>query len=423
MVADIDRGLNELYEVGWKWHDPSNYAVDELDFLVRTLREHDKAGRLSSRASAWVQFWHAILEIEYDDFASAQKRLESINLEHADTLLAAERSLRLGKEYLRNHDGSKATPCYLDALKLFRQLKHPRGEAHSLKALGDIERYHQNFAKAHELYLEAIEHYRAINEKEGIVNCIKALGDIERFFGLLDDALGRYEEALSMYRAIGADWGVTNTIQAMAHIDSIRGAYDIAEISYTIAKKAYESEKDRLGMANASKALGDLYRKQGKLDRALRLLFNARDLYKQVGSGIKWGEANSLLSIGEAYLAQNDPSEALRFFQRAESIYVARNDLNGQARLAFAFAHYHRMNGQLRLARASTIQSLDFYAKKLMRIEVGETTLLLGVLARDEGRTKIAVYHFTRALRLLSSVNTSDVNDAKEWLKSQRVLT
>jgi tetratricopeptide (TPR) repeat protein len=198
LIADPDRGVSQLIDVGWEWHNSPNFAYNKVETLARAAREHADEGRLSERASAWTTFWEALLDSDYSRFLSAKKRFLEIPLK-IDQNLTVETTFRLGDVYLSLSETAKARACYEEALAIYRAMDAKLGEANCISLLGDVHLSLSETAKARACYEEALAIYRAMDAKLGEANSIRALGDVHLSLSETTEARVRYEEALSDY--------------------------------------------------------------------------------------------------------------------------------------------------------------------------------------------------------------------------------
>ena len=150
-----------------------------------------------------------------------------------------------------------------------------RGEANTIKALGDVHMSLAEYEAARARYEEARPIYAGIGARLGEANTIKALGDVHRMLAEYEAARARYEEARPIYAGIGDRLGEANTIQALGDVHMSLAEYEAARARYEEARPIYAEIGDRVGQANVAYNLAQLYLHVGDSGAAERSLAEA----------------------------------------------------------------------------------------------------------------------------------------------------
>jgi tetratricopeptide (TPR) repeat protein len=134
-------------------------------------------------------------------------------------------------------DHDTARTHYEQALQLYRQVGDARGEANSIRSLGNLayERSDDDTARTH--YERALELYQQVGGVLGEANSISSLGDLARLQSDPGAARTYYEQALARYQLIPEPYSIGHThwrlakiadsaSQRQEHVDAAQRAWD-----------------------------------------------------------------------------------------------------------------------------------------------------------------------------------------------------
>ena len=184
LIADMDEGVNEYQNTGWKWHNSPNFAYAKVEAMALVMRELANGNRLSDRALAWTQFWEGLLDSDYSRYPSAKSKFSQIKISPSEDMnLTANIGLWLGRVLAVLSENEQARWQYQAALPLYQQIGDRLGEANSIKELGDIHRILSEFEQARRQYEAALTLYQQTSNKTGeaasrlgLIACYRNLG-------------------------------------------------------------------------------------------------------------------------------------------------------------------------------------------------------------------------------------------------------
>ncbi len=101
-------------------------------------------------------------------------------------------------------------------------------QAHTLRALGDLERLEANYGGARERYSAALRLYEAIPDRLGQANTLQGLGELECSEGNYLLARQRYAEALALARRIPDLTCQLNSLSGLARLEKTLGNIEAA---------------------------------------------------------------------------------------------------------------------------------------------------------------------------------------------------
>jgi hypothetical protein len=176
LVAEHDKGLAEMHSFCRNWYGLPNFADDRVEAMVRLVREHAKAGRLTQRAVRWLLLWEARLDIAYERLdAAEEKLLEIVSDTSGDPLLTAEKELTRGDLQRLRRDFAFGLSSYQSALPLFLSGGDPLGAAEAQIGMGQSELSIRGFTAAEPHFKKAFELYRSIDHVAGEQKCTELL--------------------------------------------------------------------------------------------------------------------------------------------------------------------------------------------------------------------------------------------------------
>ncbi len=175
--------------------------------LIPVMEANDKAWLESRISLLAVPEWENLTGI-WDWLAQASVEDE----EAAQVLLAHARHWRNLLVLVAAYD-PRSEKWLTAALEAARRLGDRLGQANTLKAMGDVRRYQDDYDQALELYEQALELFHAVGDRLGQANTLASLSRLALVQGRNREAQQLLEQAVAIRRAIGdrygvaADWG------------------------------------------------------------------------------------------------------------------------------------------------------------------------------------------------------------------------
>ena len=205
------------------------------------------------------------------------------------------------------------------ALTLCQTLNIQKGEANTMKALGDLRVRLDDLDGAQAAYRGALPIYRDIKDRLGEANTLRALGDLRVRLADLDGAQAAYGGALPIFRDIKARLGEANTLQGMGDMLMSRGDHERAAEKIVQAMALHIEIRAMLGVGAdigySTRALSAMKRHPAALiagEIALSIHQKIRD---------QWGQALILKDQGDAFQGAGHPDAALAAYFLARRIF------------------------------------------------------------------------------------------------------
>lgn len=218
------------------------------------------------------------------------------------------------------HQYASARALFRSARGIYRQLDDRRGEADTLRGLGDVARVSRDYPAAAEQYRAALVIYRQLEGQPGEPDTLRGLGEVARFTGDHVAAIEHYRAALVGYQQVDDDRiGAAGAVFGLGVVALNNGYYQEATELISTAMAGFVRAGDRNGVAVAMNGTGALALVTGEYVIAERQFRNAVRFFQQTGDVS--GEANASWGLGNATYAQGRRDEASEWWDKAIALY------------------------------------------------------------------------------------------------------
>lgn len=285
LISEPDDAASRIQGVGWEWNNA--FAYGNVETLVRAALEHAQGGRLSARCLAWVQYWDALVELDYFRYSPALEKFSLIKLPHEDdNHLNAETNIRMGAVYIILGEYEKAKNCLKKALPICRETNYRSGEAHCLFSLGDVHLRLSEYEESRKYYEQALAIYEELSDLLGQASSTQMMGFVDKLTGQVYSASEALQKAMALQKEIGDRVGEYLTLIYMGDIDRTQQNLSEAEKKYREALAYYQSANVHYNSAVALFRLGDLAVAKTPPDllAARKYLQEALEIFTQTGS-------------------------------------------------------------------------------------------------------------------------------------------
>ncbi|MEX0172145.1 tetratricopeptide repeat protein [Streptomyces sp. LMG1-1-1.1] len=364
------------------------------------------SGSDSHELTAW---WHTQVTAALDGYRLDEANLlidavrEAAHAPLPPPLHAHTTYFRGRVEYFSDH--YPAAGRLLDrALGLYQDLDDPRGQADTLRSLGNLARMRTDDTAAGRLLDQALALYRDLNDRRGQAHLLRSLGDLARVRG--DDAqAGRLlEQALALYRDLYDQRGQAHILRSLGNLARVRDDDAAAKRLLNDALGLYRELDDRRGQAHILWSLGNLARMRDDDATAGRLLHQALGLYRDLED--RRGQAHTLFSLGDLARVRDDDAAARRLLDQALALYRELEDRRGQAHTLFSLGNLARTRGDDAVAGRLLDQALELYRDLKDRRGQAHILWSLGNLAqRHDADDAAAGRLLEQALELYRELN------------------
>jgi CHAT domain-containing protein/Tfp pilus assembly protein PilF len=269
----------------------------------------------------------------------------------------------IGVIYSSQGNHAQALDHYQKSLAISEAEDYKEGIAISLGNIGGTHSQQGNYAQALDYYRKSLAMSEAIGDKVGIAQMSNSIGDIYYRQGDNAQALERYRNSLAIREESGDKRGSATAMMAIGAVYASQGNHAQALEYYQKSLAIEEAIRDREGVANTLLKIGVDHKKQGRHSLALDFASRAAALARQIGEPAVLWEA--LANVGLAYRALNQSDQARLAFEEAIAVIetmrgqVAGSEQEQQRFFEDKLSSYHAMVDLL-VAQNNPTEALNF---------------------------------------------------------------
>ncbi len=282
----------------------------------------------------------------------------------------AEAKLEIGWIHRLMREDERAVRYLDEALHLFTELQHSRGEAYCYNNLGLIEARRQNSEAALRYLNLAVAKFTEVGHRSGLYMAQQYLGKVYAKLNQPDRAEQLFKRSLETSRMIEDANGTADALNSLAEVQLSRRQFDSAQRNLIAAAKVATDAESKEALRTNHRLYSDLHTARGDFESALahfqqfnrleREIFDERKT-RQVTQLQAWYENEAKEARIEALERENDIQRVAGNLKTA--IGVGTGVL--LALLAFFLVRYYRA----RLAHEETRQNAMQVRSKLNNLQ------------------------------------------------------
>jgi DNA-binding SARP family transcriptional activator len=208
-----------------------------------------------------------------------------------------------------------------DALAAARRVGDQIIEARTLRSMGrTYGRMHQ-YDAAYEMLLEALRIYRELGHVRGQAHSAATYAEILEYAGRYREALAMAEEAYELSRSIDNTLGEGRALGSIGYLHALMGDYEQSITACQRALQLFIKADDPHGQAATHDSLGVAYQNLGRQREALAAYRRALEMLEE--SGEKYFVALVLSHMGDAHQLAGDRPAARHAWRRALAIFTS----------------------------------------------------------------------------------------------------
>lgn len=267
----------------------------------------------------------------------------------------------LGLLYYKQDQWNRSVDLYEESLALLEKYGGDERIILSTKIGLGLTYYKQKLAnKAIECLEPTVEKVLRIQDIENLIQARRILGLAYNWRGLPDDldkALDQQNKALELEEKIGDTWGIAQSLNNLAIIYRKQGKLDEAIKCHMANLEIRERLGDMRGKGQTYYNLGRLYP-----DKAIESYKNALESYEKAGSPIQDVLA-AYERLGKLFLVENNFKEAINYFklskqEREELMKAKKEDPHWLANVISELGNVFLLSGE-------TAKALSYYRSVL----------------------------------------------------------
>ncbi len=371
----------QSYQQAYKLHfktnniDDAGFTMSNIGQMLWILGNYDsaiaahtaaidlrvKTGNVKGEASSWKKLGEL-----YKNNGQPQKSLEAYNkaLSLYQKIDDKENYAALLEDFAANYynvkDYTNALKYYTDALAVYRKIQSKSKIADITYNLATVYYSDKQYEPSEKTLDSAILLQNDIKDQAGLLNSYIYKGLIQQvFYANYTKALGFMKQALQLAELTTSENNIAYTQSSIGSLYQASGSYDSAAHYFDLALARYKKLEDKKNLADLYMNRGFLYSDIADYPMARKLFDQSLEIAEQSGnksakanalSGIAqielyagnflkafelnnsvlelwknednpWGVADAYISLGNVRNRQSGFEEAIKFYQKADSMY------------------------------------------------------------------------------------------------------
>jgi len=266
--------------------------------------------------------------------------------------------MMVSKDYKKNEDN------FRQCIRTFRRIDNKKELAECLNHYGWIKITSGDYREGIMHTREALELHKKLNDVRGIAVSHNNFGWMEYIHGNLLKAESRFNKSISLREEIGDHRGSAFVSSYLALVDRCQGKYERGLARLMQARKVLEELEDLQLVSMVNTSQGYIFYDTEEYKKAENVLKSAIDGWKEVGNpfGLLW--AYDLLGL--SYFPLGKPGLAKKYFDRANDGYEHQtHEVQHLNKWASAFSLYCLAEHKAHIG--NTMEALDQHQDVLSR--------------------------------------------------------
>ena len=267
-------------------------------------------------------------------------------------------------------------------------------------------------------FKDSLQLWKAAGDRRGEANTLRRIGDVYQPLGDYEQALIYYAQALSLIRKIQDRRSEGETLNEICYAYLNKGQNEKALKLCNQALRINHATENRRGIAQSLNNLGEISYGSGQSQQGLAFFQKALPVWSEARD--RQGSALTLLNVGYTYSDSGQMREALNNYNQALSLWMSSPDKRGQAMALTAIGRLHSRMGESQ-------EALDYFEKAMLlikpigaRAEQGRILTGLAYVYDQLGDKQKAIECYDQALPLFHA--TGDYGEAMTIYDAARVF-
>jgi SARP family transcriptional regulator, regulator of embCAB operon len=240
---------------------------------------------------------------------------------------------------------------------------------------------------------------RRLDDRLGMAATLRGLGQLHLYRDEYAEAAAAFGRARLLFAQLGLVAGVASALAGLGTVHRIRGYQEAAVEYYERALESYEECGDQAGQAYARAAIGEAWLTGGDLGLARTWFSGALEIAERIGDAHRVAHLHR--SLGEVALRAGDEDDASRLLGLALAAFTELGDVHGEA---YALVELGKLTQPAELSAQRLTRALTIYQRLGDRRAEADTAERLGRLHEAAGRRELASAYLDEARRLHSDL-------------------
>jgi serine phosphatase RsbU (regulator of sigma subunit)/tetratricopeptide (TPR) repeat protein len=230
----------------------------------------------------------------------------AINIEYAEGEAQALKTI--GNIYLLQSNYSQALEYFLNALKIFEELKQTKGIAETLNNVGNVYQNLGKFKEARQYYNQVIKIDEKNNDQKGLASSFNNIGALYYQQNNYDFALQYYQKSLLINETTQDEQGIALGLKNIGTVEYDQSRFGAARLNFLKSLMIDQSLNNQNGMAISLSKLANTHLKLSQTDSAKYYANQALDIAFMMDFKSIILEASSTLA--DVYAIEGDYAKA-----------------------------------------------------------------------------------------------------------------
>jgi serine phosphatase RsbU (regulator of sigma subunit) len=282
------------------------------------------------------------------DSVTALKRSEeaealALECDHARGLARSKRNIGFFSFKVAQYERALTYSCA--ALKLFRDLRDPAGEADCLYNLGITHLHLGDNSIALEQFLDCFELRQQIGDSAGESDALNNIGHVYLKFSDRETALEYYERALAIARRIGNKAGEGYALMNIATIYLLQKIFDKALEYSQLSLEARKAANDHHGVFVSMHRIASVYGEIGRYEESIAMFNHVIVEATKVNERMGLAYCNN--HVGKIYLKLRRFEDAEQSFTKAMTIATELNAKELTSDVSLSLSELYEAKGEI----------------------------------------------------------------------------
>lgn len=263
---------------------------------------------------------------------------------------------------------------YLQADKIFEEIKAPQHIAATANEIGILYYYNKDIKSAQKQYKKALGIYQHLKDEKGLAETYGYIGHLFEKQRQYDSARIYQMTALASYKKINNLKGIAKIYENLGSIDEDLEQYDSAQYYFKQADALYQQGNIQVERIEVLNNIGDINRKIGNLREGLAYSFAALKLAQQYKE--QYQICSAYRDIGKSYNLMHQNDSAFYYLELSRKHLLEIYSAESNTQIAFLQVQYeiNKKNQEISRLQLEKRINIIFY------ISVAVVILLLIVL-------------------------------------------
>ncbi len=305
---------------------------------------------------------------------------------------------------LNQGEATMALTHFNNNLKIEIELNDKKEVATTYNTIALIYQNKGDISIALEYYNNGLKIAQEIDYKEGIAGACNGLGSIYKNNGDIPKALSYYGKSLKIAEEIGDKTRTANYLNNIATLYYSQNEYAKALDYFNRSLKLREALKDKAGVASSLNNIGSILLKQNDTSKAENAFYTALKIQEKIGN--KEGIAMSYNHLANLY--QKNVSKALEYYTKSLTLRKEIEDVQGIANTLVKIGNLYLAQKDYNQATKYTLESMTYSKKIGFPASIKNAANQLSTIYKLTGNYKAAIENYELYITMRDSISNQE---------------